>query len=158
MSMYINDRNIYQTARRAAGLTQEAAAERLGISVESIRAYETGIRIPPMEVADLMVDCYDSQMLAVQHLRASAAMARELLPEVQPVRLPEAVMELVDHIYEFADRHRDRDLIRIAKDGVIDEGERPEFDDIIRELEGLVQAAMALRCAEGGAQCKSSKP
>lgn len=40
-------RNIYKTARRAAGMTQEAAAERLGISVESVRAYETGQRIPP---------------------------------------------------------------------------------------------------------------
>ena len=32
-------RNIYKTCRKAAGLTQEAAAERLGISVESLRAY-----------------------------------------------------------------------------------------------------------------------
>ena len=30
--------NIYKTARRAAGITQEAAAEQLGISVESVRA------------------------------------------------------------------------------------------------------------------------
>ena len=37
-------RNIYKKARRSAGLTQEAAAERLGISVESVRAYETGQR------------------------------------------------------------------------------------------------------------------
>lgn len=33
-------RNIYKIARRTAGFTQEAAAERLGISVESVRAYE----------------------------------------------------------------------------------------------------------------------
>ena len=31
--------NIYQAARKAAGLTQEAAAERLAVSVESMRAY-----------------------------------------------------------------------------------------------------------------------
>ena len=31
-------RNIYKIARRARGYTQEAAAERLGISTESIRA------------------------------------------------------------------------------------------------------------------------
>ena len=30
--------NIYQTARKAAGLTQEAAAERLAVSDTSIRA------------------------------------------------------------------------------------------------------------------------
>ena len=37
-------RNIYQTARKAAGLTQEAAAEQLAVSVESLRAYENGYR------------------------------------------------------------------------------------------------------------------
>lgn len=39
--------NIYKTARRAAGLTQEAAAEQIGVSVESIRSYETDRRLPP---------------------------------------------------------------------------------------------------------------
>ena len=38
--------NIYQTARKAAGLTQEAAAERLAVSDTSIRAYESGERLP----------------------------------------------------------------------------------------------------------------
>ena len=31
-------RNIYKICRKSAGFTQEAAAERLGISVESLRA------------------------------------------------------------------------------------------------------------------------
>ena len=64
-------RNIYKKARRAAGLTQEAAAERLGISVESVRAYETGQRIPPNDLVEDMADCYDYQRLAYQHLKAT---------------------------------------------------------------------------------------
>ena len=36
------NRNIYQSARELKGLTQEAAAERLDISVETIGAYEQG--------------------------------------------------------------------------------------------------------------------
>lgn len=39
--------NIYKTTRQNAGLTQEAAAEWIGVSVESIRSYETDRRIPP---------------------------------------------------------------------------------------------------------------
>lgn len=58
-------RNIYKKARRVAGLTQEAAAERLGISVESVRAYETGQRIPPNDVVEDMVVCYDYQRLGL---------------------------------------------------------------------------------------------
>ena len=85
-------RNIYKIAREAKGLTQEAAAEKLGISDSSIRAYETGQRIPPPEVVDLMVIAYDSQLLGIQHLRASADMARSIVPDIREVRLPEAIM------------------------------------------------------------------
>ena len=67
-------RNIYKTSRKAAGLTQESAAERLGISVESLRAYEGGQRIPPNEVVELMVILYNAQHLAYQHLRETNAM------------------------------------------------------------------------------------
>ena len=145
-----NSRNIYKAAREAAGYTQERAAEMLGISETSIRAYETGHRLPPAEVVDLMVTVYDSQYLAVQFLRESADLAKSVLPEVEQVRLPEAVMELVDAIYQFADAHRDRQLISIAKDGVIDENERPEFDSIAAELQEIVKAAMAVRYAKQG--------
>ena len=46
MSMQDNCRNIYKTARLAAGLTQERWAEVLGISTESVRLYETGRGLP----------------------------------------------------------------------------------------------------------------
>ena len=100
-------RNIYKIAREARGLTQEAAAEKLGISDSSIRAYESGQRIPPPEVVDLMVIAYDSQLLGIQHIRASAEMARSIVPDVQELRLPEAIMELLDRVYSFVDAHRE---------------------------------------------------
>lgn len=143
-----SNRNIYKVAREARGLTQEAAAERLGISDSSIRAYETGQRIPPNDVVDLMVLAYDSQLLGIQHLRASADMARSIVPDVQEVRLPEAIMGLLDRVYAFTDAHRDRELLRIGKDGVIDDTERPEFEEILIELQGIVEAAMQVRCAK----------
>ena len=51
-------RNIYKNARRAAGFTQESAAEQLGISVESLRAYETGQRIPRDEIKLKLAEYY----------------------------------------------------------------------------------------------------
>lgn len=143
-----NGMNIYKTAREAKGLTQEAAAEKLGISVTSIRAYETGQRIPPVEVVDLMVIAYDSQLLGIQHLRASADMARNVLPDVEQVSLPHAVLQLLNRIYAFADNHRDRQLMAIAEDGRIDDGERVLFDQIVNEdLASIIEAAMAVRYA-----------
>ena len=141
-------RNIYKTCRKAAGFTQEAAAERLGISVESLRAYESGQRIPPNEVVELMVILYNAQHLAYQHLRETNAMYGRVVPEVPQCSVLEASARLTNRIYAFADSHADRRLMRMAEDNVIDPVERPEFDAILEELQEIVEAALALRCAK----------
>ena len=141
-------RNIYKTCRKAAGFTQEAAAERLGISVESLRAYETGQRVPPNEVVELMVILYNAQHLAYQHLRETNAMYGRVVPEVPLCSVLEASARLTNRIYAFADSHADRRLMRMAEDNVIDPVERPEFDAILEELQEIVEAALALRCAK----------
>lgn len=151
-------RNIYKIAREARGLTQEGAAEKLGISDSSIRAYESGQRIPPPEVVDLMVIAYDSQLLGIQHIRASAEMARSIVPDVKELRLPEAIMELLDQIYSFVDAHRDRELLKIGKDGVVDEEESSAYENIDGELGQLIEAAMAVRCAKRSTNRKESLP
>lgn len=140
-------RNIYKTCRKAAGFTQEAAAERLGISVESLRAYETGQRVPADDMVDLMSILYNSMYLIVQHSREKSAMYRSVVPEVQPRTVLEASAKLTNRIFAFADSHADRRLLRIAEDNVIDAGERVEFDSIMEDLQEIVEAALELRCA-----------
>lgn len=51
-----------------------------------------------------MVIAYDSQLLGIQHLRASAEIARSIVPDVQELRLPEAIMDLIDRVYAFTER------------------------------------------------------
>lgn len=136
--------NIYQSARKIAGLTQERAAELLGLSTRSLADYESGLRLPPNDVADRMVTAYNSQLLAVQHLRNSTQFARDLLPDVQTMALPEAVLTLVDAVYSFADDRLDRELIDIARDGVISADERDRFDRVIDKIRAITAAAIAL--------------
>lgn len=136
--------NIYQNARKVAGLTQERAAELLGLSARSLADYEAGLRLPPNDVADRMVTVYNSQLLAVQHLRNSTQIARDLLPDVQQMALPEAVLTLVDAVYDFADDRLDRELIDIARDGVISEDERERFNHVVDKIRGITAAAIAL--------------
>lgn len=57
--MQTENRNIYKKPREIAGYSQERAAELLDISVESLRAYETGRRVPPGEVVVRMMDLYN---------------------------------------------------------------------------------------------------
>ena len=136
--------NIYQSARKIAGLTQERAAELLGLSPRSLADYESGLRLPPNDVADRMVTVYNSQLLAVQHLRNSTQFARDLLPDVQSMTLPQAVLNLVDAVYAFADDRMDRELIGIARDGVISADERERFDRVIDKIRAITAAAIAL--------------
>ena len=136
--------NIYQSARKIAGLTQERAAELLGLSPRSLADYESGLRLPPNDVADRMVTAYNSQLLAVQHLRNSTQFARDLLPDVRTMALPEAVLTLVDAVYSFADDRLDRELIDIARDGVISADERERFDRVIDKIRDITAAAIAL--------------
>lgn len=143
--------NIYQTARKIAGLTQERAAELLLLSTRSLADYETGLRLPPNDVVDRMVTVYNSQLLAVQHLRASTRFARDLLPDIQVMTLPEAVLTLIDAVYSFADDRLDRELIDIARDGVISENERERFDRVVDKIKGITAAALALVSMPGDA-------
>ena len=53
-------------------------------------------------------------------------------------------MQLLDAVYAFADNKTDRRLIAIARDGVIDEQERPEYDRIVEELQDIIKYAMAV--------------
>ena len=141
-------RNIYKICRRSAGLTQEAAAERLGISVESLRAYECGQRVPPDDVVDLMSILYNSLYLIAWHSRAKSAMYSRVVPEIQPRSVLEASARLTNRIFHFADTHADRRLMRIVEDNVIDTAEQAEFDAILEDLEEIVEAALELRCAQ----------
>lgn len=143
-----NSRNIYQAARMAAGMTQERAAELLGCSVRTIAAYEQDERIPFYDTVARMIDVYQTPFLAVQHLRANAELARQVLPEVQPSSLPQAFLHLQKEMNDFL-KLRD-EMLDIVEDGVIDDAERPRWNAIVKELNDICQAVVALECVDGG--------
>ena len=62
-------RTIYRYLRDEAGITQEAAAEALGISAHTIQNFEAGKREPKISLAFKMADLYDCD---VNEFRATA--------------------------------------------------------------------------------------
>ena len=140
--------NIYQTARKAAGLTQEAAAERLAVSDTSIRAYESGERLPGDDIVARMCAVYNVQYLGLQHQQLNSALLPECVQYARPEPLPVATIKLVRRVLAFAEAHRSDQLLEIAEDGVISDSERALFDEIAGELGDIVQAALALQYAE----------
>ncbi len=54
--MHTDSRNDYKTARKFSGMTQERWAEAIGCSVESVRSYESGTRIPSDDIVVSMCE------------------------------------------------------------------------------------------------------
>lgn len=142
-------RNVCKIGRTTAGMTQERWAEAVDYSVESVRLCEAGKMMPSDDVVLRMIEVSGMPVLGYWHLLNKSRMAAEILPEVVPTPLPQAVIQLICRIRDFADKHRTDALMDIAADGRIDAAERPEFDTIITELEGVVQAALQLKYSEG---------
>ena len=138
---------IYAQCRLEAGCTQEQWAERLEISVESVKAYELQLRIPPHYIVLRMIEASGSQSLAIRHLQETAG-CLDVLPLVDVKPLPMAAIALINKILAFADQHRDRELLRIAEDGVIDEDERPIYEEIVNDLSALIGAAYQVKYAQ----------
>ena len=143
-------RNIYKTARRSAGLTQDAAAERLAISVESLRAYETGQRVPPNDVVEQMVICYNTQYLAYQHLHETNTLMARVVPQLEQRSVLEAVVRIYNRMHRFEATHGVERLMAIAEDGEIDQTERVEFEAILEDLREIVKSGLELEvyCAD----------
>ena len=88
-------------------------------------------------------------VLGYWHLQNKSRMAAAILPQVESTPLPQAVLQLILRIRDFAERHRTDRLMEIAADGRIDHLERETFDTIVAELDAVVQAVMQLKYAEG---------
>ncbi|NME65665.1 helix-turn-helix domain-containing protein [Clostridium cadaveris] len=136
-------RNIYQIARESSGLTQEKSSELLDISVDSLRAYEGGKRVPPDHVVIKMIEIYDTQYLAYQHLKTSAEVGQRYLPTIKITQLPTAILRLQKEVKDFL--KCEDSLIEIGSDGHVDDNEALQYKNVMKELDEVVEAIMALK-------------
>lgn len=144
-----NWESIYARHRKAAGMTQEYASELLGVAPRTLAAWERGESKPSDERVLAMVDIYCSPTLAIEHLRATTAIARGILPPVDAVPLPQAVCQLLASVRTLEEIHAGDKLLQMAADGRIDEVEEPVFARLLEELEPLMAAVLALKYARG---------
>lgn len=146
--MQDNYKNIYRLARETAGLTQARWAEALGVSVEAVAQYEAGKIMPSDDVVSRMVEVSVLPALAYWHLRHKSTVAAQLLPAVERLPLPQAVIQLLVRMRDFHDHHRADHLMDIAADGRVDLLEEKLLHEIVEELHGIIQAAMQVEYAE----------
>ena len=142
--------SMYARHRNAAGMTQERAAELLGVAVRTLQAWERGESTPPNARVLSMCDVYGTPTLAIEHLRMCDIIAYDILPPVKAAPVAQAVCQLVSAMRRVEELHAGDRLLEIAADGKVDELEKPDFDQLLIELEPVMAAVLALKYAREG--------
>ena len=122
---------------------------------ESFKTIHTGevvegkvIDVKPDEIVLNMAAASGQQILCWWHLLQKSRVAEEILPPVERLPLAQAVVQLLARMRDFDRLHRDDELLRIAEDGAVDPEELPQFKAIVRDLHGIIQAALQVDYAE----------
>lgn len=137
-------RNIYQIARECTSLTQEKSSELLDISVDSLRAYEGGKRTPPENIVIDMAKIYNRPYIILQHYQ-NTLIGRELFPNIQIKCLAEAVLTFLDELEDLEGIKKL--MIKISRDGEVDESENDDWKMIMKILDEMVCAIITIKFA-----------
>ena len=126
--MYENQGNAIQRARICKGLTQEALAERVGYSVDTVRAWESAA----LEALSKLQLVLDAPWLSGIYLQEQTDALKALLPEFEVGKpLAQAAAGYITCVLDLIDNRVDRKLLQLVADGKVDEVEQPVFDEIM---------------------------
>ncbi|MBE6088135.1 MAG: helix-turn-helix transcriptional regulator [Clostridium beijerinckii] len=142
--MVENYRNIYQIARGCTSLTQEKSSELLDISVDSLIAYEGGKRTPPENIVIDMAKIYNRPYLILQHYQ-NTLIGKELFPKIEVKHLAEAVLTFLDELEDLESIKKL--MIKISRDGQVDEDEKDDWQMIMKTLDEMVCAIITIKFA-----------
>lgn len=141
--MRTRQQNIYQSARVAAGLTQEAAAETLHLGETTLRGYESGRVTPPDETVLLMAEAYRTPWLRLAHGAARDKLG--LLPEdAGPLPMEQSALRMHRQLRELEPHVRR--YMEIAEDGAVDKSEEIDLQAVQAAVARFVATCLAVQC------------
>ena len=144
------NKTVYQLRREAAGLTREAAAERLEfISAARIEKIESERSAPHPEEVLAMAEVYGDPMLRNVYCTQECPIGRRYIPRLKEKSLSQITLEMCVTLNELM-RERDR-LMEITVDGSISPEEEPDFRGIQDNLEKMSSAIESLKLWVDGA-------
>lgn len=133
--------NIYRKYRKLAGLTQEKAAEHLGISVDTIKRYENGSYMPSNDIARKMCLLYGDMKLAYEHLENSQV-GEMVLPNLKDKDLCCSTLGFLNQLASMDKKKLE--IVRIASDGIISDNEVDDWTELEDLIKGLIQSSYEL--------------
>ena len=138
------NKNIWQLAREAAGLTRAAASEKTGFLSESvIEKIEYGEKKPDPEEVLALAKAYKRMDLCNQYCARECAIGARNVQEITVRGLPDIVIGMLDSLNHL-EQKKNR-LIEITVDGQVSEDELKDFARIQQLTGRLSMMTDALR-------------
>lgn len=140
--------NIYCQCRKAAVIkneklrTREGAAELLGYSVSALAGWELETDRPSPEAVMLMAEVYQAPELKNYYCRKVCPLGLGM-PELKVRDIDRITILAISAIKKVCQSKEN--LLDIVADGVISESEKPELEEIIKNMDELTDVAQSLK-------------
>lgn len=140
--------NIFYQARCKASTHNEQLSSREGaadyMSIDRGRLYriESGIAVPYPEEIRLMADLYNAPELENYFCRTMCPLGCEM-PKAELANLDRLTVRILA-VFRKIGRTKEV-LLDITADGVIDENEKPELEEVVKNLEEVEEIAQSMR-------------
>lgn len=132
-------------SRHIAGLTQEAAAERICISRRALANYEAG-GTPADDVMVRIIEVYDDYRIGYAYLAERTRTGQMILPDIKLMGVAAGAITLHIQMGKMAQAY-DR-LEAICADDVISRAEIPDYCRCMNELDNLIAAAVGMKITD----------
>lgn len=144
------NKNIYQLSRERAGLTREAAAERLEfVTAARIEKIESERSEAHPEEVLAMAKVYEDPKLRNAYCTQECPIGKKYMARAEEKSLSQITLEMVVTLNELT-RERDR-LMEITVDGTISKEEERDFRGIRENLDRMSSAIESLKLWVDGA-------
>lgn len=138
------NKNVYQQSRESAGLTREAAAERMEfITSARIEKIESERSAPHPEEVLAMAEAYGDPILRNTYCTQECPIGKKYVPRAEEKSISQITLDMVVTLNDLM-RDRDR-LMEITVDGTISAEEQKDFRKIRENLDRMSGAIESLR-------------
>lgn len=122
--------------------SREGAADYMSIDRGRLYRIESGIAVPYPEEIRLMADLYNAPELENYFCRTMCPLGCEM-PKAELANLDRITVRTLS-VFRKIGKTKEM-LLDITADGVIDESEKPELDEVVKNLEEVEEIAQSMR-------------
>ena len=149
-------KNIYWISREEAGLTRDAAAEKMEyVSTDRIERIEYEKSDPHPDEVLRMAECYNKPSLCNYYCSHDCPIGQVYVPAVEEKSLSQITVEMLNTLNILNDE-KNR-FLQIVVDGQLSESEVEDFDRIQKELEQMAMIIDSLRLWSDNLAAKGDK-